>query len=285
MLNFVPYLILVAISMSSFVILLFQKRSTWPLFLLLAYSGMIYLFEFFIFVCFNSYRYIPQVVSIPYYDNAVGAIISNLLSVPVAATYITVYRLSWIWIICLAFLFGGIELLFLRLGVYEQSWWRTIYTIVALLFFFLLARKWPSWLSRGKRVFKLVTLAMFAWSIVATLVFLFALSGIRIFHIGLFQDPYHDDIFVSAIYCFIIAIILTIGVSVPRHPWSSSASLFIIFAMQIVLIRIGLLKILILLWQYWLINVSCYCIILGIVLAGNHKLEKKTSRRISSNNR
>jgi hypothetical protein len=272
--NFIPYLILAAISIIALSILLFQKRAAWLLILLLSFSGMIYVFEFSIFVWQNSYSYFPHIVGISYYDNVLGAVVSNLLAVPVAATYVAVFRLSWLWIVCLAFAFGGIEWTFLQLGIYEHDWWRTVYTILALILFFRFARQWPIWLSGRNHAIMFITLAMFTWSIVGTLVYSLALTGIRIFHIGLFEDPYHDDIFFSALYGFFKAIVLTGGVTASRLQWKRAASLLVIFAAHIVLMRLGILKIMLPLWQYCLIYFPCCFTVLWLVSVSSHKLER-----------
>lgn len=271
--NFIPYLILAAISMIALTILLFQKPAAW-LILLLSFSGMIYVFEFTIFVWHNSYSYSPHIVGISYYDNVLGAVISNLLAVPIAATYVAAFRLSWWWIVCLAFAYGGIEWTFLQLGIYEHDWWRTVYTILALVLFFRFARQWPIWLSSHNHALMFVTLAMFTWSIVATLVYSLALAGIRIFKIGLFEDPYHDDIFFSAIYGFFKAIVLTTGVTASRRHWKKAASLLVILAAHIILMRLEVLKIMIPLWQYFLIYVPCCFSVLWLVSVGSHKLKR-----------
>ncbi|WP_308639356.1 hypothetical protein [Paenibacillus silvisoli] len=271
--NAIPYFVLVAVCAIAFSILLFHKRAVWPLILLLSFSGMIYMFEFYIFVWQDSYSYSPELLDNTYYDNVLGAVFSNLLAVPVAAAFIAIYRLSWQWIVGLSLAFGGVEWLFLRLGIYQHDWWRTGYTIVTLLIFFLFARQWLVWLSRRSRAFHFVTLSMFAWSVVATLVFTLAVSGIRIYHIGLFADPYHDDIFFSAIYGFIKAIILSVAVTVTRNRWLRGSSLLLILLMHLVLMRLDILKIMIPMWQYWLIYAPCCMFVLWLVAASDRKLE------------
>lgn len=270
--NSTPYFILGTISILAILPLFLHKRAAWPLILLFSFSGMIYVFEFYIFVLHNSYRYFPHIVDISYYDNVIGAVVSNLLTVPVAATYISVYKLNWKWIVSFAFIYGGIESLFLRLDVYEHHWWKTPYTIIALLIFFRFAREWLVWLSGRNRAIRFVALDMFTYSVVATIVFTLALSGIRIFKFGHFDDPYRDDIFFSAIYSFFKAFVLTVGVTASHRLWSRAASLLVIFVAQLVLMRLGIINVMIPLWQYWLIYAPCCCIVLWLVVISYRKL-------------
>lgn len=270
--NSIPFLALIAICAIAFSVLLLHKRAAWPVILLFSFSGMIYVFEFFIFVWKDSYRYSPHLLKIPYYDNVLGAIFSNLLSVPVAALYIAVCHLSWRWIVCLALAYGGVEWLFVHLGIYQHHWWRTWYTILALLLFFRLARQWPIWLAERSRAFQFVTLLMFTWSVAATYMYLLGVAGIRIYHIGYFQDPYHDDIFFSAMYGFFKAAVLSVTVTVTRHLWGRLGSLIIIFVADLILMQLGILRSIVPLWQYWLIYASCCLFVLWLAAVSNRKL-------------
>ncbi|REE55363.1 hypothetical protein A8990_17215 [Paenibacillus taihuensis] len=272
--NSIPFLILIAVCAIAYSVLLFHKRAAWPVILLLSYSGMIYVFEFFIFIWKDSYRYSPHLLSIPYYDNALGAVFSNLLSVPVVSLFVAVYRLSWRWIVCLSLAYGGVEWLFLHWGIYQHNWWRTWYTILSLMLFFMLTRQWKIWLAGRSRLFKFVTLLMFAWSVVATLVYTLAVTGVRIFHIGYFQDPYHDDIFFSAIYAFFKAAVLSVTVTVTLRRWRRLSSLLIILAAHLILMQLGILRVLIPLWQYWLIYMPCCLFVLWLVAVSSRKLEQ-----------
>ncbi|MDR6879244.1 hypothetical protein [Bacillus sp. 3255] len=272
--NSLPYLILVAVCTIALSVMLLHKRALSPLILLLSYSGMIYVFEFFIFVLFHSYSYSPKIVGTSYYDNVLGAVFSNLISVPAAAAYVAVYQLSWRWIAFFAFAFGAIELSFLRLGIYEHHWWRTAYTIVSLIIFFRLARQWPIWLSGRHQAIKFVTLVMFAWSVVATMIFVFALTNIRIYHVGIFEDPYHDDIFFSAMYGFVKALLLAVAVTVSHRLWRRALWLLLLIAAQFILMHLGLLKVMLPLWQYWLIYIPCCITVMSIVALCKHKLDR-----------
>ncbi|MBO7743589.1 hypothetical protein I8J29_05240 [Paenibacillus sp. MWE-103] len=272
--NAMPYLVLIAICAIASSVLLVHKRAAWPLILLLSFSGMIYVFEFYIFVLKDCYRYSPHLLAIPYYDNVLGAVFSNLLSVPVAALFIAVYRLSWRWIVGLSLAYGGVEWLFLQLGIYQHHWWRTGYTILALILFFRFARQWLVWLAERGRAFRFVTLLMFAWSVVATVVFTLAVTGIRVFHSGYFQDPYRDDIFLSAMYGFFKAAVISVTVTATRHHWRRLISLAVILAANLVLMKLGILRVRIPLWQYWLIYGPCCLLVLWLVAVGNRKLEQ-----------
>lgn len=272
--NFVPYLILATLSLAALGALLLHFRAARPLILFLSYAGMIYVFEFFVLICFDSYSYFPHLIDIAYYDNVTGAVVSNLLAVPIAAVYVAIFRWKWRWIAVLSLGYGGIDWLFIQLGIYEHHWWNTAYTILGVFFFFLLARQWLMWLSGSSRAMKFITLTMFAWSVTGTLVYALALTGIRMFHIGVFEDPYHDDVFTGGIYVFLKTVVLVVGATVTHRRWSRAASLLVVFAAQLLLLQIGILKLMIPLWQYGLLYAPCCIFVSWLISATRRKLER-----------
>ena len=179
-----------------------------------------------VYVLLDSNRYYPHFVGKAYYDSTFGAVVSNLLAVPVAATFVAIYRFPWSGRWGLALGFGGIEWLFLRLGVYELHWWKIPYTILALIFFYWIAPLWLDRLRQGRSGYAFVTLQMYAWSIVGTFTFAIAVSGVRLFRPGVFEDPYRDDIFVTAMLGFGIATALALAVYATRSlRWKAAAAM------------------------------------------------------------
>jgi hypothetical protein len=263
--NSVPYYLLGLCSVSLLVGLIWYARSVRPLLMTLVYSGMIYLFEFFILVVGNAYDYHPEVLVRPYYDNVFGAIISNFLAVPIVAAFTSQLQLRTHWLILIGFVFGGIEWLFLRLHVYQHQWWLIGYTIFFIILFLHLTRWWIRMMYRSKLGMYL-SLLMFSWSLVGTLVFVLAVTEIRIFQMGFFNDKYRDDIFISAIYGFLKATLLSWAVYRSNARWYSAASLLFIFAGNYALLRLDILRISIPMWQYWMIYTPCCITVLWLIL-------------------
>lgn len=233
--------------------------------MVITYAGMIYVFEFVVLIAFDAYEYKPHVLPIPYYDNALGAVVSNMFVVPVAATLIAVFRLRPRGVLLFAFGIGGIEWLFIRLNVYETHWWRIWYTIPALIMFFSFAKLWLRKLRAGRSGYVFISLWMAAWSLVGTLIYALALSGVRTFHLGIFDNVYRDDLFAAAIYGVIKALILSGVVVRYRGLWPKFGGLAIIFVLNIALIRLNILKLHVALWQYWLIYMPCCLLVLWLV--------------------
>ena len=137
------YLGLATISLILLAFVYFKTKNYRSLLLYLGMVGVGYMIEFFIYVLLDSYEYDPDIIARDaYYDYNMGAISSNMLTLPVTATLIAVYRLSWIWIAIFTVLIVGIEWLFLKLGIYHHHWWRTAYTGIGLLVYYRFAKFW-----------------------------------------------------------------------------------------------------------------------------------------------
>lgn len=191
--NYVPYLVLIMITIPILIWVIHYTRQIQTLLFYLAFAGMIYFFEFVVVVLFNAYEYFPGILSNHYQDNMLGAVVSNTLAVPIMATFIATLRLRWYWISFFAFLFGGIEWLFLHLGVYEHHWWKISYTVISLHFFFWMTKLWIKRVKEGSLFFQYITYFMCMFTIVDTIFFSLAIFGLRRYHIGVFWDIYHDD--------------------------------------------------------------------------------------------
>ncbi|MUK88512.1 hypothetical protein GMD78_08915 [Ornithinibacillus sp. L9] len=96
-------------------------------------------FEVVILMCLKAYIYFPKIFSNQHDDSVVGNIFSQT-SVSAAAVFITVFNLKFHWQLIIALIYGGIEELFILLGIYQQNWYRTWMTIIGLLILFRFAK-------------------------------------------------------------------------------------------------------------------------------------------------
>lgn len=140
--NFVPYLILVLISLTLIYWMIFLRKEYKLIFIILTYSGMVYVFEYVVLVLWNSYEFFPTVLSIRYHDNVLGSIISNFIFLPVIALIISVFKMRLIWIIIFSLLITAIEYWFVQLNVYKNYSWEHHYTLISLILYFVLTKLW-----------------------------------------------------------------------------------------------------------------------------------------------
>ena len=141
------YYALLILSIILFGFILFKKRNTQTLFLLLTMIGMGYIIETIIFNFLGSYEYNPNFIKHnTFYDSNLGAFVSNAFSLPVVATLIATFHLSWIWMVLFSGIFVGIEWLFLKLHIYSHNWWRLEHTGFGLPFYFAISRVYHKWI-------------------------------------------------------------------------------------------------------------------------------------------
>lgn len=118
-----------------------KSRSPRSLLLFISYIGLGYLIETVIYNFGHSYQYYPKFINHDsFYDSNMGAIASNALALPAAATFIGTLRKNWGWILFFIGIFAGIEWTFLWLNIYSHNWWKISYTSLGLLVFFPLAK-------------------------------------------------------------------------------------------------------------------------------------------------
>jgi hypothetical protein len=175
------------------------------LFLMMVGTG--YIIEFIIYILFGSYQYYPKIIlHDPYYDSNLGAIASNLLALPVAATFIAAFQLNWIWIFSLTAYFVGIEWLFLELDIYKHNWWKLGYTAMGLPFYFSLAKWYVKWIMRPINSFtRPLILSLITGSILGTMQILpIMFFNSREYHVGWFENPSRDT--TAFAYVFYVAI-------------------------------------------------------------------------------
>jgi hypothetical protein len=116
-------------------------RKSWKLFVLyLMIAGTIHPFEVAVTLT-DGYRFIPGIVFDPQVDSTIGAFVSDLFIIPALAVMINAFSLSWPFILGIAAAFTGIDWFYVKVGVYEHYWWKSIYTGIGLIILYAIS-KW-----------------------------------------------------------------------------------------------------------------------------------------------
>ncbi|WP_407272629.1 hypothetical protein [Radiobacillus sp. PE A8.2] len=251
--NYIPYLILTIISIAILITVIVKERHFGIIVLFLSFSGMVYVAEFFVMIIGNSYVYIPEVLSVPYYDHTLGAIVSNLFVIPALGVVFAVYQLRLRWAIFFAVTLVGVSGLFEWLHIYYTNWWRKEYTFLAVLIFFSLTKFWMRVLQSGAKWAHFLSLWMQAWSLAGTVMFIMSVATIRHYEIGFFEDVYRDDIFVLAIIGMIKGLIFTLGIVLfQKLRWRILAPI-LVYGVDLPLYYFGILVVEIPFWIYTIV--------------------------------
>jgi hypothetical protein len=98
--------------------------------------------EFVALGIFNGYAYKPGISSDPWAENLAGHLFLNASMFPAAAILMVTYSLSYIGISLIAVVFIFIEYLFAELGIYEHHWWRYYMSVINVVAFLVISKKW-----------------------------------------------------------------------------------------------------------------------------------------------
>lgn len=152
-----PFIVLLIMHIIVLGFTFIKKRDKRYFVLFLSNIGFAYLFEFFVLNLFHGYTYYPNILKNKKLDNYLGAIFSQAIYVPIAATAITAFRLKWKWKLFFSIFFVLIELLFVRLKIFRNNWWKTTYTFLFLLVCFIGSDKWFQLLKKEQPIVKWIT--------------------------------------------------------------------------------------------------------------------------------
>jgi hypothetical protein len=89
----------------------------------------------------NAYSYYPKIFRDSYLDIIIGNYFSQI-SVSSTALLLATYNLSYIWYCAFGLIYYLVEVLFVKLGIYEHFWYKSIYTFFGFILFSWLAKKW-----------------------------------------------------------------------------------------------------------------------------------------------
>ncbi len=123
------------------IIFLKVKNRKRVLALYLTICGITFCFEMVVYSFFKSYEYYPMLIPHSRPDDSIAGNLFSQFSVSATALLIAVFNLRYYWFGFFAVLYGVIEELFIKLGIYKHNWYRTWMTVIGLLVLFWIARK------------------------------------------------------------------------------------------------------------------------------------------------
>jgi hypothetical protein len=205
------FIALFAIGIALILIVLIKKKEKILIPFYLAVVGLSFSMEYYIKILLNCYVYYPNLLPNRYYDDILGANASQAFVIPAVVLFISSYQLNIWYILLFTGIFAGIEQLFLALNIYEHIWWKTWYTVISLLAFFLIGKKWLSLLKQNKGgVLRFLTLLFACFSFIASLFFYTSVFfHSHAFHIGWVENKARDNLIFSYFFYIPISLIYT----------------------------------------------------------------------------
>jgi len=140
--NTIWFILLFVTSIITNVFILYKTNNKkFAIAFLFSIIGLSFIFEATLVLGLNAYSYYPKIFRDSYLDIIVGNYFSQI-SVSSTALLLATYNLSYIWYCAFGLIYYLIEVLFVKLGIYEHFWYKSIYTFFGFILFSWLAKKW-----------------------------------------------------------------------------------------------------------------------------------------------
>ncbi|MDR6122886.1 hypothetical protein QFZ87_002483 [Bacillus sp. SLBN-46] len=237
-----PFLLLCVIHSCLLGITFYKSKNRKNIFILLVSNiGLAYLFEYFVFNLFKLYKYKPNIIRNNFFDNVFGAVLSQAVFVPFTSVYLTVSNSGWLKKVSASMYFSIIEMIFLRLGVYKHTGWKTVYTFVLIPFYFKWSDIWYHLLEKKNEIVRFISFFLMIMVTETNLFLILALFRKIRFGVGR-HHTWKEHFIISPLYS--ISVSLFTAFSLKNHNTLDAKLRVVIFCtlLKQYFIKIKLLK-------------------------------------------
>jgi hypothetical protein len=171
--------------------------------------GLVYHIESILVVSFNSYSYYPKLIDDLFQDTVLGNIFSQV-SISSTSALTIVYGLSFRWYVIFAFIYFLIEELFVKLGIYQHFWYKSIFTLIGFVPLFWFVKYWYNKLIESSKYYiHYITLYCSTTAVMGNIIVLpMKLLRIQVFTVNFYDDFSKNHTATFAIYGFFLTNIL-----------------------------------------------------------------------------
>jgi hypothetical protein len=240
--NTLPFFILLVIHTALLIYTFCKNKNRKSLFiLLLSNIGFAYFFEFFTLNLFHSYEYKPNLFKKRYLDNILGAFLSQGVFVPFTSIFISSFGFGWKIKALFGIYFAIVERIFIKMGIFKNNWWRTIYTIFLIPLYFKISENWYKSLLKGNGNILFTSFLLMTWVTgLSVLNILGVLRKVR-FGLGKFYS-WREHFIISTLYWFTISIFTTSTIYQKTNWQGKFQSFLFMKAVDWFLIKMGIIK-------------------------------------------
>jgi hypothetical protein len=240
------YYALVVVGIGAAVITMYRKRKEIPIAAMitfyLAAMSITMLLEVFVLVIWEAYVYKPQVFSDAYKDSICGHLLANSTLYPGTALLVGAFALRYRWILLISLFYTLVEVLFLRLDLYEHRWWQLYMTAGGAFLFHCAAKIWY----RKLRVpaYNLpwyITFYFAGRRVLGIPLNILDFGGMLKFNVAWMDSLQRGHSVFTAVYQFGMAVFLLLFVSVLKKWYYKLVPLVLFPAANFILIRMGIL--------------------------------------------
>lgn len=248
--NILWYICLAIIGVCSAAYAIYKKRHIYKITTLLVFyifaASLAWIGEFIVLGLFNSYAYKTGVLSDTWAQNLFGHLILNTTLYPAAAIVMVAFSFRYGWISFVAAFFTLIEYLFVKLGLYEQHWWRYYMTIITVVTILSIDNKWFVKITKrchgSTRAITFYFVAMLIIHIPAPILLLLGKQYYRINLINnLFVNLYLSSIIIIFFYHLIEAFLLVLCTCILKKWYWKVMPFIISIVAQSLFVKMGIL--------------------------------------------
>jgi hypothetical protein len=191
----------------------------------------------------GAYSYYPMVSKDSFIDNVIGNHFSQV-SICTTLVLLVIYKLRTIWYFGIAAIYYIIELIFLRLGIYEHHWYKTWITFVGIIALaFLFKELYYKLLHSPKFWIYYLALYFATESSYGLLRSSFVYGKFRIIHYNVYANVFKDN-FILIHIPFLILINIMINIYRLKLSWIMKCMVFTgLFLIQLILTKTGIMTI------------------------------------------
>ena len=191
-----------------FLMLLKQGKLKDTCILLLSNIGFAYFFEYPTLNLFFGYKYKPKIMKKPIFDTILGAIFSQGLYVPIAATFLTTLKKNWKWKLSFSLGYFCIENIFVRLKIYKVYWWKPLLTPVLITLYFYISDYFYKFLLEQKEWAKKLAHYLSIEVLWITIMYFSAMK--RYIRFGWKKHTWVEHFKIAPLYSIVLSLIATI---------------------------------------------------------------------------
>lgn len=265
------YICLTAGSVAIAVFAICKKRYSFNISTLIVFylftTSVTWIGEFIVLGVFNSYAYKPGISTDLWAENLSGHLFLNASMFPASAILMVTYSLgSWgVSLIAAAFVLA--EYLFVKLGIYEQHWWRYYMSGINIVTFLLLAKKWFAQIKHPQyNIPRLLTLYFVGFLIIHTPAPFLLLLWKQYYSLDLInkivENTYRSSIIFIFSYHLIEVLLLVFFVCVLDKWYWKLVPFLIAYAGQFMLAKMNILRFL----EGWTLSYSLILYTLSITV-------------------
>lgn len=248
--NLVWYIGLAIIGLTSASYAIYKKKDVHKvstlLVLYLFAAGAAWIGEFIVLGIFNAYAYKTGLYESPWAQNLLGHLLLNTTLYPAVGVVMVAYSLRYGWISFVAALFTFIEYSFIKLGIYEQHWWRYYMTTIIVVGLLLIDKKCYAKMKQGcsgvTRAIIFFFVAMIVVHTPAPILLLLRKQYYKISFINnFFVDLYLSSIIIIFIYHLIECFLLVLFTCILKKWYWRVMPFIISIAAQSIFAKMGIL--------------------------------------------